>query len=111
MRKRLAELRESLLTDDAIGLPAIQRAISSIRELDDEPFPGFTENMIAEFEYARRELGALDPNHPSQVRQFVAIGKRLDFLTRTLSFVVEYWVSTMESDTPAAFPSDSDANP
>ncbi len=111
MRKRLAELSERLVTDKDIGIPAIESAMSLIREMDDEPFPGFTEDMIAEFECVRRELGALDPNRPSQARQFVAIGKRLDFLSRTLSFVVECWVSTAESNTSVAFPSDSDTKP
>ena len=94
MRRRLTELKERLVNDKDIGIPAIESAIALLREIDEEPFPGFTEDMIAEFECVRRELGALDPNQPSQVRQFVAIGKRLDFLSRTLSFVVGCWVPT-----------------
>lgn len=101
MRKRLAELRERLVNDKDIGIPAIESAMSLLREMDEEPFPGFTEDMTAEFECVRRELGALDPNQPSQLRQFVAIGNRLDFLSRTLSFVIGCWVSTTESNPPA----------
>ncbi len=101
MQKRLAELREHLVNDKDIGISAIESTIALFREMDEEPFPGFTENMIAEFERVQRELGALDPNQPSQVRQFVAIGKRLDFLSRTWSFVVGCWVPTAESNTPA----------
>ncbi len=100
-QKRLAELRERLVNDKDIGIPAIESAMSLLREIDEEPFPGFTEGVIAEFECVRRELGALDPNQPSHARQFVAIGKRLDFLSRTLSFVVGCWVPTAESNTPA----------
>ena len=100
-QKRLAELRERLVNDKDIGIPTIESAMSLLREIDEEPFPGFTEDMTAEFECVRRELGALDPNQPSQARQFVAIGKRLDFLSRTLSFVVGCWVSTTKSNPPA----------
>ena len=101
MRKRLAELKERLVNDKDMGIPAIESAIALLREIDEEPFPGFTEDMIAEFECVRRELGALDPNQPSQVKQFVAIGNRLDFLSRTLSFVIGCWVFTTESNPPA----------
>ncbi len=101
MQKRLAELRERLVNDKDIGIPAIESAMSLLREIDEGPFPGFTEDVIAEFECVRRELGTLDPNQPSQARQFVAIGKRLDFLSRTLSFVIGCWIPTMESNPPA----------
>lgn len=108
-QKRLAELRERLVNDKDTGIPAIESAMSLLREIDEGPFPGFTEDVIAEFECVRRELGALDPNQPSQVRQFVAIGKRLDFLSRTLSFVVGCWVPTAESNTPATTSRDDGA--
>ena len=109
MQKRLAELRERLVNDKDIGIPAIESAMSLLREINGERFPGFTEDIIAEFECVRRELGALDPNQPSQVRQFVAIGKRLDFLSRTLSFVVGCWVPTADPNTSAATSNDEDA--
>lgn len=109
MQKRLAELRERLVNDKDIGIPAIESAMSLLREIDEERVPGFTEDIIAEFECVRRELGALDPNQPSQVRQFAAIGKRLDFLSRRLSFVVGCWVPTADPNTSAATSNDEDA--
>lgn len=104
MQKRLAELRERLVNDEKIGIPAIESAMSLLRKIDEEPFPGFTEDMIAEFECVRRELRALDPNQPDQLRQFVVVGKRINFLSRTLSFVVECWVPTAKSNTSATTP-------
>ena len=109
--KRLAELRERLVNDRDNGIPALLGVMSLIREMDDEPFPGFTEDMTAELEFIQRELGALDPNQPSQARHFAAIGKRLDSLSRTLLFVVERWVSTTDFSKPDGFSSDSDAIP
>lgn len=108
-QKRLAEIRERLVNNKDIGIPAIESAMSLLREIDEEPFPGFTEDVIAEFECVRRELGALDPNQPSQARQFVAIGKRLSFLSRTLSFVVGCWLPTTDSNSTAAAANDEDA--
>ena len=58
LQKRLSELREHLVNDKDIGIPAIESAIALLREIDEEPFPGFTEDMIAEFECVRRELRA-----------------------------------------------------
>ena len=109
MQRRLAEVRECLVNDKDLGIPAIASAIALLREIDEEPFVGFTENMIAEFECVRRELGAPDPDQPSQARQFVAIGQRLDFLSRILSFVVGRWVPKTDPNSSAAAANDEDA--
>ncbi len=111
MQKRLAEVRERLVNDKDMGIPAIESAIALLRVIDEEPFPGFTEDMIAEFECVRRELGALDPNQPSQAKKFVAIGKRLDFLSRTLSFVVGCWAPRTGLNASAATSSGEDTKP
>lgn len=100
LQKQLADLRERLVNDKDMGIAAIESAIALLREIDEEPFPGFTEDLIAEFESVRRELGALDPYQPSQARSFVTIGKRLDFLSRILSFVFGCEVALAESKIP-----------
>ncbi len=111
LQRRLSQIKGELVSDHARGILAVQEVIATLHDLGKEPFPGFAENMIAEFATIREELGALDPNQPNNAQQFVAVGKRLDFLSRTLSFVVGYWLPTAEINTSAACPSDSDTDP
>ncbi len=77
LRKREAVLRERLVNDKDKGIAAIENVIAFLREISKEPFPGFTEELIAEFECVQRGLRALDPTQPNQAGQFVAIGKRI----------------------------------
>jgi hypothetical protein len=100
LQKRLAELGERLVNDKDMGITSMERVIALLGEIDEEPFPGFIEDMIAEFECVQRELGALDPIKPSQARNFMTIGKRPEFLSRTLSFVVGCWVPLAQSRSP-----------
>ncbi len=67
--------------------------------------------MTAEFASLREELGELDPNQLSNAQRLVAIAKRVDVLSRTLSCVVGYSLLMAETNTSVAPPSDRDANP
>ncbi len=96
LQGRLSRIKEQLVSDHTKGLLAIEEVIASLHDLGYEPFPGFTENMKAEFARSREELGTLDPNQPRNAQRFVAIAKRIDFLSRTLSFVVGYSLPTAE---------------
>lgn len=86
LRKREAVLRERLVNDKDKGIAAIEKVIAFLQEISEGPFPGFTEELIAEFECVRRELGTLDPTQSNQGKQLVAIGKRIEYLSQKFSF-------------------------
>lgn len=99
LQQRLSRIKGQLVSDHTKGILAVEEVVATLHDLGQEPFPGFTENMAAEFARIREELGELDPNQPSNAQRFVAIAKRIDFLSRTLSFVVGYWLPTAETNT------------
>ncbi len=99
LQHRLSRIKGQLVSDHTKGILAVEEVVATLHDLGQEPFPGFTENMAAEFSRIREELGELDPNQPSNAQRFVAIAKRIDFLSRTLSFVVGYWLPTAETNT------------
>lgn len=108
LQRRLSQIKGQLVSDHAKGIRAAEEVIATLHDLGQEPFPGFAENMTAEFASIREELGSLDSNQPNNAQRFVAVAKRIEFLSRTLSFVVGYWLATAESNTSVAFPSASD---
>lgn len=109
--ERWSRIKGQLVSDRAKGILAVEEIIASLHNSGQEPFPGFTENMTAEFASLREELGELDPNRLSNARRLVEIAKRVDFLSRTLSFVVGYSLLMAETNTSVASPSHSDTNP
>ncbi len=111
MRARLSQIKAQLLSDHTRGILAVEEGIASLHALGQEPFPGFTENMIAELASTREELGGLDPHQPSHAKRFVAVAKRIDLLSRTVSFVAERLVPTTESGAPATSSSGDVAKP
>ncbi len=111
LQERLSRIKGQLVSDHAKGILAVEEIIASLHNSGQEPFPGFTENMTAEFASLRAELGEFDPNQLSNAQRLVAIAKRVDFLSRTLSCVVGYSLLMAETNTSVAPPSASDANP
>lgn len=111
LQERLSRIKGQLVSDSAKGILAVEEVIASLHNSGQEPFPGFTENMTEEFASLREELGELDPNQLSNARRLVAIAKRVDFLSRTLSFVVGYSLLMAATDTSGASPGNPNPNP
>ena len=111
LQQRLSRIKGQLVSDHARGILAVEEVIATLHDLGQEPFPGFAENMTAEFGRIREELRALDSNQPGNAQRFVEIAKRIDFLSRTLSFVVGYWLPTAETSKSVGFPNDSNTKP
>jgi hypothetical protein len=96
LQERLSRIKGQLVSDSAKGILAMEEVIASLHNSGHEPFPGFTENMTAEFAGIREELEELDPNQLSNAQRFVAIAKRINFLSRTFLFVAGYSLSLPE---------------
>ncbi len=110
LQERLSRIKGQLVNDHAKGLLAVEEVIASLHSSGHEPFPGFTENMTMEFASIREELGELDPDQPSNAQCFVVIAKRINFLSRMLSFVVGFSLPTAETSTSVASPSARDVS-
>lgn len=85
---RMNRLKAQLRDKKRIAMGAILGAIELLEETDQEPFPNFQENMIAEFESLRRELEALDTARLANAERFVSIGRRLERLSATLALLI-----------------------
>ena len=84
---RMTRLKAQLRDEKRIATGAILGAIELLEETDQEPFPNFQKNMIAEFESLHREFKALDPARLANVERFLSIGRRLELLSATLTLL------------------------
>ena len=85
---RMNRLKAQLRDEKRIAMGAILGAIELLEETDQEPFPNYQKNMIAEFESLRREIEALDPARLANAERFVSIGRRLGRLSATLALLI-----------------------
>ena len=88
LQTRMNRLKAQIRDEKRIAMGAILGAIELLEETDQEPFPNFQKNMIAEFESLRRELEALDAARLANAEQFVSIGRRLERLSAALSLLI-----------------------
>ena len=57
LQERLSRIKGQLVSDHARGILAVEEIIASLHNSGQEPFPGFTENMTAEFASLREDMG------------------------------------------------------
>lgn len=87
-QSQMNQLKAQLRGEKRIAMGAIFGAIELLKETEQEPFPNFQKNMITEFDSLHRELEALDPERLANLEQFLAIGRRLELLSGTLTLLI-----------------------
>lgn len=100
LQLRLSRVRTRLVADDRNGLLALEEIVASLHAQGWEPFPGYTENMTAEFAAMRGDLARLDPAQPKNAQRFMDIARRIKFLSHVVSFVADNRPADPGNDPP-----------